>query len=360
MNHILPKNEISIGTNYILQLNHPLGSGSFGEIYKGKNIILNIDIAIKCESLHRKHQRLKYESGVLKYLQGGKYPPPMGIPALYDFLISENFNYMMMELLGPSLEDLFEIFHNKFSLKTILSLGDQMLCRIEFLHSRHLVHRDIKPDNFLMGLNKNKSIVHICDFGLCKNFRDQKGKHIPFQDGKSLTGTSRYASIHSHLGYEQSRRDDLESLAYSLIYFSRGSLPWMGTKAQNKQEKYKKILQIKLNSTVNVLCDKLPNEFIDFVNYIKDLAFDDRPNYQYLKSILGNIYDKYKYNYDTIYDFTDYLTKKENEEKEKENKKQSEINFLNIQNKNEKEETKISENNQQENNNFNQNDKNEQ
>ena len=155
-------------------------------------------------------------------------------------------------------------------------------------------------------------------------FIDQNGKHIPFQEGKSLTGTSRYASISSHLGYEQSRRDDLESLAYSLIYFSRGSLPWMGIKAQNKEEKYKKILQIKLNSTVNVLCDKLPKEFIEFVNYIKNLAFDDKPNYQYLKSILGNIYENFHYNYDTIYDFTDYLTKKENEEREKEKKKQSE------------------------------------
>ena len=350
MSRIPQKDEISIGTNYILQLNNLLGSGSFGETYKGKNINLNIDIAIKCESLKGKnHQRLKYESSVLKYLQGGKYPPPKGIPALYDFLTSGNFYYMMMELLGPSLEDLFDECHNKFTLKTILSLGDQMLCRIEFLHSRNLIHRDIKPDNFLMGLKKNKSIVYICDFGLCKMFRDPNGKHIPFQEGKSLTGTSRYASISSHLGYEQSRRDDLESLAYSLIYFSRGSLPWMGIKAQSKEEKYKKILQIKLNSTVNVLCDKLPKEFIEFVNYIKSLAFDDKPNYQYLKSILGNIYDNYNYSYDTIYDFTDYLTLKEIEDNEKEKEKKNKTSFL--QKKEVKEEDKKIENNQKENNN---------
>ena len=354
MSYIHPKDEISIGTNYILQIKNLLGSGSFGEIYKGKNIPLNFDLAIKCESSQRKHRQLKYESTVLNYLQGDRYPPPIGIPALYDFLTSENFSFMMMELLGPSLEDLFDICHNKFSLKTILSLGDQMLSRIEFLHSRNLIHRDIKPDNFLMGLYKNKSIVHICDFGLCKKYKDKNGKHIPFKDRKSLVGTSRYASIYSHLGYELSRRDDLESLAYSLIYLSRGSLPWMGIKAINKQEKYKKVLQIKLNSSVNILCDKLPKEFIDFVKYIKELPFEHRPDYQYLKTILGNIYNKHKFNYDNIFDFTDYLNQKETE-----NKKKLNINPFAICDKEKRDEIGVVEENQEENNNVNKNDKNE-
>ena len=332
-NQIFSKNELTIGTYYILQLKNKLGRGSFGEIYKGKNTKLNIDIAIKCEQIKSNHhQRLKYEAGVLKYLNGGGYQKPLGIPILYDFISIDNCNYMMMELLGPSLEDLFDLCQRHFSLKTILSLGDQMLCRIEFLHSRYLVHRDIKPDNFLMGLYNNKSIVYICDFGLCKKYRDQNTKHIPFKDGKSLTGTARYASIYSHLGYEQSRRDDLESLAYSLIYFSRGSLPWMGIKAQNKTEKYKKIFKTKMDTTINFLCEKLPNEFIDFFHYIRELQFEDKPNYLYLKSLLGKMYDKNKFNYDMIFDFTSILIK--NEEKEKEQNNQTNLNtFFFLENK---------------------------
>ena len=368
MNQILSKNEIVLGNNYILELKHKLGSGAFGEIYKGKNITLNMDIAIKCESIkNNHHQRLKYEAGVLKYLNCGQYPPPLGIPALYDFIPSQNYNYMIMELLGPSLEDLFDLCGRKFSLKTILSLGDQMLCRIEFIHSIHLIHRDIKPDNFLMGLYNKKSIVYICDFGLCKKFRDQNGKHIPFKDGRSLTGTARYASIYSHFGYELSRRDDLESLAYSLIYFSRGSLPWMGIKAKNKNEKYNKIFEKKLNSSITLLCDKLPKEFIDFIHYIKDLAFEDKPDYQYLKSLLGKIYDKYKFNYDITFDFTEILIKKENKEKEQKeqniiklssNLEEKEINKDEIKDDNKKEnkqndENKIEEKKSKENNNDN-------
>ena len=161
MNPTSSKGEIKIGTHYILQLKNRLGRGSFGEIYKAKNTQLNIDIAIKREPIKNNHyQRLKYEAGVLKYLNGGGYPKPLGIPILFDFMSEENYNYMMMELLGLSLEDLFDLCQRQFSLKTILSLGDQMLCRIEFLHSRHLVHRDIKPDNFLVGLNNNKSILY--------------------------------------------------------------------------------------------------------------------------------------------------------------------------------------------------------
>ena len=134
---------------------------------------------------------------------------------------------MVMDLLGPSLEDLFTFCKRKFTLKTVVMLGEQMVQRLEYLHNNHFIHRDMKPDNFLVGVGKKEYMLYMIDFGLAKRYRDPKtGEHIPYRDNKSLTGTARYASVNTHLGIEQSRRDDLESICYILIYFLKANLPW--------------------------------------------------------------------------------------------------------------------------------------
>jgi len=189
------------------------------------------------------------------------------------------------------------------------------LSRIEFIHSRNYIHRDIKPDNFLIGLGKKKQQIYIIDFGLAKRFRDPKtGLHIPYLDGKSLTGTARYASINTHLGIEQSRRDDLESLGYVLIYFLRGELPWQGMKARTMREKYEKIMEKKIASPIETLCKGFPEELAMFINYTRDLKFDDRPDYGYLRRLLKTISDKEQFQLDFAFDWV--IKKKTQEEEE--------------------------------------------
>ena len=329
MEKFLSFQELSINENIKLFPRKKLGSGTFGEIYLGLNSLTNKYIAIKSETINesKNNSLLKYESDILHYLQNGK-----GIPEFYSYIKKDKYNYMLFELLGPSLEDLFDLCQHKFSLKTILQLGDQMISRIEFLHSKYLIHRDIKPNNFLIGLSQKKHIIYICDFGLAKFYRDpNNGKHIPYKDGKSLIGTVRYSSINSHLGIEQSRRDDLESLFYTLIYFSNGVLPWQGIKAKTKPEKYKLILEKKINTSINELCKNLPFELIAFNNYIKELKFEDKPNYLYLKELLGKIFDKNNFIYDLIFDFSylfqKHINKKNEENKQNENEEKTNMNI---------------------------------
>ena len=207
-----------------------------------------------------------------------------------------------------------------------------MYNRIEYMHKKGIIHRDIKPNNFLIGLSQKKNIIYICDFGLAKLYKDPKtGKHIPYKDGKSPLGTVRYSSIYTQLGIEQSRRDDLESLFYTLIYFSNGSLPWQGIKAKSKSQKNELILEKKINISNNELCQNLPNEFISFIHYIKDLKFEEKPNYLYLKEILGKIFDKNNFQYDLIFDYSHLFDKscknKENSNNNNQNENEENINI---------------------------------
>ncbi|XP_038722414.1 casein kinase 1-like protein 10 [Tripterygium wilfordii] len=277
-----------------------IGSGSFGELYLGVNVQTGEEVAVKLESVKTKHPQLHYESKLYMLLQGGT-----GIPHFKWYGVEGEYNVMVIDLLGPSLEDLFNYCNRKFSLKTVLMLADQLINRVEYMHSRGFLHRDIKPDNFLMGLGRKANQVYVIDYGLAKKYRDlQTHKHIPYRENKNLTGTARYASVNTHLGVEQSRRDDLESLGYVLMYFLRGSLPWQGLKAGTKKQKYDKISEKKMLTPIEVLCKSYPSEFTSYFLYCRSLRFEDKPDYSYLKRLFRDLFIREGYQFDYVFDWT--------------------------------------------------------
>ncbi|XP_028413122.1 casein kinase I-like [Dendronephthya gigantea] len=289
--------ELRVGNKY--RLGRKIGSGSFGDIYLGTSIATAEEVAIKLECVKTKHPQLHIEAKFYKMMQGG-----VGIPTIKWCGTEGDYNVLVMELLGPSLEDLFNFCERKFSLKTVLLLADQLISRIEYVHSKNFIHRDVKPDNFLMGLSKKGNLVYIIDFGLAKKYRDARThQHIPYRENKNLTGTARYASINTHLGIEQSRRDDLESLGYVLMYFNLGSLPWQGLKAATKKQKYERISEKKMSTPIEVLCKGFPTEFATYVNYCRSLRFDDKPDYAYLRQLFRNLFHRHGYAYDYIFDW---------------------------------------------------------
>ncbi|KAK8793068.1 hypothetical protein WA538_000744 [Blastocystis sp. DL] len=289
--------DFRVGYNY--RLGRKIGSGSFGDIYLGTDISTCEEVAIKLEPVDSKSPQLGFEYKVYRQLKGG-----VGIPSVYYYGVEGNFNVMVMELLGPSLEDLFNYCNRRFSLKTVCMIAQELILRLEYLHSKNYIHRDVKPDNFVIGLGKKANIVHIIDLGLSKRYRNPLTKaHIPYREDKSLTGTPRYASLGNHLGMEQSRRDDLESLGYIFLYFLKGKLPWQGMKAETKKEKYAKIMEKKIEMSMAELCAGQPDEFKVYLEYCRALRFEDCPNYDYLRRLFQDLMKRKQLVDDGIFDW---------------------------------------------------------
>ena len=291
----LSNDRFMINNNYsIVKM---LGFGAFGEIHLAYDINLKVMRAIKFEPTSHKNPQLKHEYTVLEQLNkpenniiSTNQEPIIGIPKVYFFDRYENrFNYLVMELLGPSLSDLFQLKEKNFSLETVLLIGYQVLTRIEMVHEKGFLHRDIKPENFVIGLGQKSNMVHIIDFGLSKRYKDKtSGQHIPYRENRDLVGTVRYASINAHLGIEQSRRDDIEGIGYILVYLYLGSLPWQGKQDKAKPQ-VSKIMEKKLITPPEILCKKMPIEFSYYFHYCRNLKFEDRPDYNMLKKLFMDV-----------------------------------------------------------------------
>ncbi|EDW66236.1 casein kinase I-like [Drosophila novamexicana] len=292
------RSEIIVGEKY--RIIRKIGSGSFGDIYLGMSMQCGEEVAIKMEATNARHPQLLYEYKLYRVLSGG-----VGIPRIRYYGNEKNFNILVMDLLGPSLEDLFNFCTRHFTIKTVLMLVDQMIGRLEYVHMKCFIHRDIKPDNFLMGIGRHCNKLFLIDFGLAKKYRDpHRRMHIPYREEKNLTGTARYASINAHVGIEQSRRDDMESLGYVMMYFNRGVLPWQGMKATNKKQKYEKISEKKMSTPIEVLCKGYPAEFSMYLNYCRSLRFEEAPDYMYLRQLFRILFRTLNHQYDYIYDWT--------------------------------------------------------
>ncbi|CAD6569501.1 MAG: casein kinase I [Cyphobasidiales sp. Tagirdzhanova-0007] len=303
-----------VGVHY--RVGKKIGEGSFGVIFEGKlnlhsyaaadprpflserhlglipllsgtNLLNNQTVAVKFEPRKSDAPQLRDEYRTYKILAGSP-----GIPQVYYFGQEGLHNILVIDLLGPSLEDLFDMCGRKFSVKTVVMTAKQMLTRVQIIHEKNLIYRDIKPDNFLIGRpsTKGANVVHVVDFGMAKQYRDPKTKqHIPYRERKSLSGTARYMSINTHLGREQSRRDDLEALGHVFMYFLRGGLPWQGLKAATNKQKYEKIGEKKQTTPIKELCEAFPEEFSIYLNYVRKLDFEETPDYDFLRELFTRV-----------------------------------------------------------------------
>ena len=274
-----------------------IGEGSFCQVYKAESN--NKYYALKLENMNSNQNHLSNEASMMIYLKGPN------IPYIATFGSCGGYNILAMQLLGHNLQQMLDI-HGTFTIKTMCLLAFQMISVLEHIHNKGVIHRDIKPENFLLGKenSSNSKYIYLIDFGLSKFF-DKNSLNDILTNKKNLTGTPRYASINALRGLEQSMRDDLESLGYLFIFLLKGKLPWMGIDCIDRNEKIKKICIRKIETSSSDLCSGLPKEFIEYLDYCKNLEFEQKPDYTMLKNLFLKILRNEKEKFDYIYDWNE-------------------------------------------------------
>jgi serine/threonine protein kinase len=294
--------------DYICNNENPIGSGSFGQVLYGKHKNTSLEVAVKVISSDTSTDTIRKEINFSKQLQ-----KITGFPTIYYTCVYDKKNIIVESLLGPSLDKLFKYCGRKFPLKTVCLIGKEIVKRLENMHEKGILHRDLKPNNLTWGnfnssynnisncnsinnISNNLDIktIFLIDFGLSCSFLEGglSYKHYKIKTNLSFVGTLRYASLNSHKGIRQSRRDDLESMIYILIYFLKGKLPWQDVKAKQKEERHKLISEIKSKVTIESLCENLPSEFAELLTYVKNLEFDEKPIYSKFYAFFHNLIEK--------------------------------------------------------------------
>ena len=261
-----------------------LSKSQYSVVFLAKNIKDNNYVAVKMQGKNAKSSELEKETYYLYTLKG------FGIPKILSFGIYGNYKVLVETLLGKTIDVLLKANKNKKSrMKDICMIAIQIIERIEYIHNKNIIHQDIKPANFLVG-NPDDSVIYVIDYGMSKKYRSSvKGNHIIFSKKKKFRGTFNFSSINCMKLYEESRRDDLESIGYMIIYLITGKLPWSKISNVSVLERYKAILNLKQNISNQELCKGLPFEIFHYMNYVKSLRFEEKPNYSYLRNLFLSI-----------------------------------------------------------------------
>ena len=260
-----------IGNKY--ELLKKINQGSFGALYRGKNIRTGEIVAIKVEKRSEDSTNtLKYEANVYNYLKKIN-----NFVKLRWFGKDEKYNFLVIDLLGNSLKNELVRNTSQNNLEIVLNFGKKIINKLMILHENKIIHRDIKPDNILLNLDNSYEDIFLVDFSFCKKYIKSNGEHIQKNKINKLIGSVNYISLNVHNLIEPSRRDDLESVIYILIYLYFGKLEW------EYSMKINDIYEMKKNIIHN---ENIPECFRSIIMYSRSLEFDERPNYFYLMNLL--------------------------------------------------------------------------